>query len=96
MEQKIFDSSYLLKPTTFLRDISYAFSPPPLEVAYLFLCFMAVTHSLKYTVSFSLVVPFAIACCHSLSLFVTCCQSMYHLSVFIKDLYLKSFYKNKK
>ena len=74
MEQIIFDSSCLLRPATFLGDLSYAFdflwavylfnrcncSHPSLEVVYLFLCFMATIHSLKCTVSFSFVVPPAV------------------------------------
>ena len=78
MEQIIFDSSYLLRPATFLEDFSYAFhflmavylfnhskcSHPSLEVVYLFLCFMAAIHSSKCTVLFSFVVPPAVICCH--------------------------------
>ena len=81
MEQIIFDSSYLLRPATFFRRPflrtrllwpNYLFnycncSHPSLEVVYLFLCFMAAIHSLKYTVSFSFVVPPTVICCRSLS-----------------------------
>ena len=85
MEQIVFDSSYLLRPATFLEDLSCAFdflravylfnhsncSHPSLEVVHLFLCFMAAIHSLKCTVSFSFVVPPAVIFCHSLSFVVT-------------------------
>ena len=88
MEQIIFDSSYRLRPATFLEELSYAFdflrtvylfnhsncSHPSLEVVYLLLCFMAAIHSLKCTVPFSFVVPPAVICCHSLSFVVTRCH----------------------
>ena len=47
---------------------------------------MALIHSLKYTVLFPLVVPLlslAVNCCHSLSLVVTLCHSLYHLLSFV-------------
>ena len=81
MGQITFDSSYLLRPATFLEDLSYVFdflravylfnhsncSHPSLEVLDLFLCFMAAIHSLKCTVSFSFVVPLAVTHSHLLS-----------------------------
>ena len=62
-------------------------SHPPFEVGYLFLCFMAVIHSLKCTVSFSFVVPIAVICCHSLSFVVTCCHSLYLVVILCNFLY---------
>ena len=75
MEQIICDNSYLLRPATFLEDLSCAFdffrafylfnysncSHPSLEVVYQVLCFMAVIHI-----------------CHLLSFVVTCCTTLYH------------------
>ena len=102
MEQIIFDSSNLLKPTAFLEDLSYAFhlfknrlfiyyhsncSHPSLDVVYLFLCFMAVIHSLKCTVSLSFFVPLAVICCHSLSFVVTRCHSFSLVVILSYSLY---------
>ena len=101
MEQIIFDSSYLLKPTTFLEDLSYAFdlfkdslffnhsncSHPSLEVVYLFLCFMAFIQFLKCTVSFSFVALLAVVCCHSLSFVVTRRHSLPLVVILCHSLY---------
>ena len=101
MGQIISDNSYLLKLTTFLEDLSYAFdlfkdrlfinrsicSHPSLEVVYLLLCLMAVIHSLKCTVSFSFVVPLAVICCPSLSFVVTRCHSLSRVFILCHSLY---------
>ena len=146
MEQIIFDSSCLLKWTTFLKDLSYAFdlfkpfipwsgisffvfySSHPFFKVYcvIFICCTTCCHSLSFIVtrclslSFSvtrcttrchslpfvvpLIVTHCTTCCHSVSLSAIRCQSVYHLfsldaqldCLFINDLYLKSFCKNKK
>ena len=53
-----------------------------LEVVHLFLCFMAVIHSLKCTVSFSFVVLLAVVWCLSLSFVVTCYHSLSLVVIF--------------
>ena len=102
MEQIIFDSSHWLRPTTFLEDLSYAFdflravylfnhsncSHPSLEVEYLFLCFMAVIHSLNCTGPFSFVVPPAVIYCHSLSFVVTRCHLFSLVAIHCNSLWL--------
>ena len=90
MEQIIFGSSSLLKPTTYFWK-TFPTHSIFLRTAYLFihsvLCFvffyfvsvfvfMTVIHSLKCTVSFSFIVPLAVVCCHLLSFAVTCCHSL--------------------
>ena len=100
MKQIIFDSSYLLKPTTFLEDLTHSIflrtaylfnhsncSHPSLEVVYLLLCFMAVIHSLKCTVLLSFVEPLAVVCCHSLSFVVTRCHSLSLVVILCHSLY---------
>ena len=104
MEQIIFDSTYLLRPATIFEYLYCAFgflttanlfnysncSHPSLEIiVHLFLCFMAVIHSLKRSVSFSFVVLLAVIHCRSISFVFTPCNSL--LIVFIRFIVLNIF-----
>ena len=82
MEQIIFNSSYLLRPATFLEDLKAVHlfnhsncSHPTLESVFA-IERMPMIHSLKCTVPFSFVVPFAVTRCHSFPFAATRCQSL--------------------
>ena len=94
MVQIIFDSSYLLRPATFLEDVKGSpfinhsnISRPSLEVVYLFL----LQKVLQSSILSSIVCRFysyhflslAIIHCHLLPLAVIFCHSLYHSLVFV-------------
>ena len=81
MEQIIFDSSQLLRPATFWKNIRVVLflttlitAITSLEVMYLFLQWIAVINYLKYTVPFPFVLSLAAIRCHSLSFAVIRCH----------------------
>ena len=90
MEQRIFDSNYLLRPATFLEDVKGSLfnhsniSHPSLEVVSLFSLKKELQSSIfEVNVSFLLVVPLFVTRCQSLSFVVTRCATCCHSLSFI-------------
>ena len=92
MEQIIFDSSYLLRPATFLEDLKGSLERMAVihfsSVYYpVFISCTTCRHSLSLIViccnSLSFVVARCTTRCHSLSLVVIRCHSLYHSLSFV-------------